>query len=153
MIYIFIFTSKIIENTLATLRIIVLSNHKKHLAALLNLIMSIAWLISTGLAVTNLKEDPFKIIVFALGCFVGSYLGTYFENKLAIGDNILFIISQENIIETLKNYDFNKLNNTTYLTLIKRSRRKEILRQLKRIDKDIIIYSHLAKKLDLTKVG
>ena len=64
LIYIFIFLAKIIENAIATLRLIVVANGKKMLGAILNLVISIIWIISTGLVVVNFK-DPFKIIVFA----------------------------------------------------------------------------------------
>jgi uncharacterized protein YebE (UPF0316 family) len=79
-IYIFIFIAKIIENTLSTLRIIVIAKGKKLLGAFLNLIVCTCWLISTSIIITNIN-DWFKIISYIFGSFIGSYLGSYIYEK------------------------------------------------------------------------
>ena len=61
-ILIYIFLSKIIENAIATLRLIVVSNGKKMLGAILNLIISVIWIISTSLVVVN--NDIFKMVIY-----------------------------------------------------------------------------------------
>ena len=76
LIYILIFIFKIIENTLSTLRIIVVANGKKLLGAILQGIVSIVWVISTSLVVINIQKDPLKIISFTLGALIGSYIGS-----------------------------------------------------------------------------
>ncbi len=154
MAYLLIFFLKILENTLATLRIIVLANGKKYIGAILNFIISLTWVISTGLVIINLKEEPFKIIAFSLGSFIGSYLGSYIEEKIAIGNNLLFIISKANISKKLKqlNYKFNKINKYIYLILIERKHRNNLLKNIKKIDNEIIIYSHLTRNINLNKI-
>jgi len=54
--YLLIFSSKVIENALATLRLIVVANGKKLIGSFLNLIISIIWIISTSLVVQNFKD-------------------------------------------------------------------------------------------------
>ena len=56
MTYLIIFLLKIVENTIATLRLIIVANGKKLLGAVLNFIMSIVWVISTSLVVQNFKN-------------------------------------------------------------------------------------------------
>ena len=85
LIYCAIFISKVIENALGTLRLIVVANGKKGLGALLQFIIALVWIFSTGAVLANINQDPFKIIVFALGSYVGSYVGGYIEEKMALG--------------------------------------------------------------------
>lgn len=84
--YILIFAFKVIENTLSTLRIIVISNRKKILGAILQGTVSIIWIISTSLVVINIQKNPFKIISFTLGATIGSYIGSIIEEKLSKKD-------------------------------------------------------------------
>lgn len=79
--YILIFIFKIIENTLSTLRIIVIADRKKILGAILQAAVSLVWVISTSLVVINIQKDPLKIIAFTLGALIGSYLGSIIEEK------------------------------------------------------------------------
>lgn len=160
MVYIFILLAKIIENSLATLRLIVVSNGKKLLGSILNLVISIIWLISTGLVVIDIKSDPLKILFFALGSFLGSYLGSFIEEKIAIGSNMLFAITKPNytnqIVENLSisninNYVLKSGENDILIIMISRKKRKDILNLIHKIDNDVIIISEVARQLILNK--
>lgn len=96
-----IFTFKVIENTLSTLRIIVISNGKKLLGAILQGTVSIVWVISTSLVVINIQKDPLKIISFTLGALIGSYIGSIIEEKLALGTNMITTIINKNLTEKI----------------------------------------------------
>ena len=102
MIYFFIFISKIIENMLATLRIIVVANGKKKIGAILNGIVSLVWIFVTGIVIINVNKDPFKIIMFCVGSIVGSYLGSLVEEKIALGTNMLLCVIKEIYEEEVK---------------------------------------------------
>ena len=71
-----IFIAKVIENALSTLRLIVVAKGKKVLGAILQFIIAFVWVITTGIVVTNVKDDPLKIVFFALGSLIGSYIGS-----------------------------------------------------------------------------
>lgn len=151
MVYFFIFISKIIENAIATLRLIVVANGKKFLGALLNLIISLIWIISTSLTIIDINEDYFKIIVFALGSFLGSYIGGLMEEKIAIGSNMLFAVSKKEIeikeqLDKLK-YNSYIINNDILIIMVERKKRKEILNIIREIDPEVTIISETAKKL------
>jgi len=153
-ILIYIFLSKIIENAIATLRLIVVSNGKKMLGAILNLIISIIWIISTSLVVVN--NDIFKIIVFALGSFLGSLIGSIMEEKIAIGSNMLFTITSIEKTEEIKN-ELNNLKYNTYILnsddkniliiMVLRKNRKQVLDIIRNIDNEAIIISETARQL------
>lgn len=94
-LYILIFLSKVVENAIATLRLIVVANGKKILGAILQGITAIIWITVTGVVVNNVLEEPGKIIAFALGSIAGSYLGCFLEEKIALGNTLLTVIIDE----------------------------------------------------------
>ena len=157
-ILIYIFLSKIIENAIATLRLIVVSNGKKMLGAILNLIISVIWIISTSLVVVN--NDIFKILVFALGSFLGSLIGSIMEEKIAIGSNMLFTITSIDKTELIKN-ELNNLKYNTYILnsddknilmiMVLRKNRKQVLDIIRNIDDEAIIISETARELVFKK--
>ena len=145
--YILIFIFKIIENTLSTLRIILVSNGKKILGAILQGAVSIVWVISTSLVVINIQKDPLKIIAFTLGALIGSYIGSIIEEKLALGTNMLTTIIDKTkttkIIKNLKKqkYEVIILNGKTkdelkniLLIITKRKKIKNVIKTIKNID-------------------
>ena len=107
-LYAIIFISKVIENSLGTLRLIVVANGKKGLGAILQFIIALVWVAVTGAVVTNIMEDPLKIVFFALGSYVGSYVGSFIEEKMALGSNMLMAIIDEDLV---RNYRRIKDNN------------------------------------------
>lgn len=82
MIYLLIFILKLIENMLSTLRLIVIAHGKKLFGAFLQLVYSLFFIISTSIVVIDIQKDIFKLIVFGMGSFIGSYLGSVVEEKI-----------------------------------------------------------------------
>ena len=74
-----IFVSKIIENTLSTLRLILVSKGKKKIGALLQGLVASIWIFSTSIVITNINKDIYNIIFFITGSMLGSYLGSTIE--------------------------------------------------------------------------
>lgn len=118
MIYLLIFSFKIIENTLSTIRIIILANNNKKLAAILQGIISLIWVISTSLVVIDFNKGIGKIIAFTFGSLIGSYLGSILEEKIAIGNILLTIkIRKEKtkkVLNILKLYNTFTIKNDNY---------------------------------------
>ena len=110
LIYIAIFVFKIIEDALATLRLIVVSNGKKKLGAILQFVVTLIWIILTGTVLMGLQKDIFKAIAFAFGALLGSYLGSVLEEKMALGTNVFMVEvnndKANNLIKVLKNENF-----------------------------------------------
>ena len=147
MIYFSIFIFKIIEDALATLRLIVVSNGKKALGAFLQFICTIIWVLLTGSVLVNFTSDYFKIIAFALGAFIGSYMGSLLEEKLAIGTNS-YIIKSKDINSLLKYFSkkFTVLNFDNYIMVIApRRMQKSILNFVKSVDEKALIICEKVK--------
>ena len=144
MIYLFIFICKILENSIGTLRLIIVSNGKKLEGAILNFILSLIWIISTSLVVLN--NNIYKILIFAIGSLIGSYVGSLLEEKIALGNNMLFVVSKKyKKISKLENTYL--INKDILIIMVKRKKRKEIIDKILNIDSKAIIISESAKQL------
>lgn len=138
-LYSIIFLSKVLENTLATLRLIVVANGKKWLGAVLQFIVALVWVFVTGVTVNDIQKDPLKIVFFAFGSFVGSYVGCIIEERLALGSNMITAVIDSNnylnVIQSLKkeNYGVTVLKGTgleenkmVIMSLVPRKKRQEV---------------------------
>lgn len=135
-IYLIILFCKILENTLATVRLIVVANGKKMLGSILNFIVSIIWVFTAGIVIVNINQDLLKIFFFCLGSGIGSYIGSCIENKLALGNNLfLCIIDKDDlsIIDKLRDIGYGITtvpgygkDNEKYVMLIYASRKHKI---------------------------
>ena len=144
MVYLFIFICKILENSIATLRLIIVSNGKKLEGAILNFILSFIWIISTSLVVLN--NNIYKVLIFAIGSLIGSYVGSILEEKIALGNNMLFVISKK--YKKIKNIENTYLiNKDILMIMVKRKNRKNIIDKILSIDNKAIIISESAKQL------
>ena len=144
MVYLFIFICKILENSIATLRLIIVSNGKKLEGAILNFILSFIWIISTSLVVLN--NNIYKVLIFAIGSLIGSYIGSILEEKIALGNNMLFVVSKK--YKKIKNIENTYLiNKDILMIMVKRKNRKNIIDKILSIDNKAIIISESAKQL------
>lgn len=154
--YFFIFISKITENALGTLRLILVANGKKILGAILQFLIALVWVYTTGAVLNNIKEDFFKVVVFAVGSFVGSYVGSIIEEKIALGSNLLIVISSleasPKIIKELRDKEFtvNVLNNENkniFMVVVPRKKREIIMKTIKKYDRKARVIASNAKTI------
>ena len=84
--------AKIIDVSLGTIRIILVSKGKKFLAPLLGFIEVLIWILTIGQVMKNLT-NPVNYIAYALGFSLGNYFGIIIENKLAIGQVVGIVLN------------------------------------------------------------
>lgn len=145
MVYFLIFIFKIIEDALATLRLIVVSNGRKLLGSILQFVCTIIWIILTGSVLIDFMNDLWKVIAFSLGSFFGSFFGCFIEEKIALGTNS-FIIKYNNKFDRLLN-DYNHVFLSDGLVMITapRKRAKDVINMVKTYDKEAVIISEKIK--------
>jgi uncharacterized protein YebE (UPF0316 family) len=103
-----IFLARICDVTLGTLRIIFTSKGKKYIAPFLGFIEMIIWI----LAITHIFENLNNwacYIGFAAGFAMGNFVGIIVEERLAIGYELIRIITSkdaDNLISTLRERGF-----------------------------------------------
>ena len=103
-----IFTARIIDVSLGTLRIIFISRGRRLLAPLMGFFEVLIWLLAISQIFQNL-QNPACYIAYAAGFAGGSYVGMAIENRLAIGLQIVRIITKffvPELIEKLKAHGY-----------------------------------------------
>jgi len=99
-----IFVARIIDVTLGTLRIIFISRGRRFLAPLMGFFEVLIWLLAISQIFQNLR-NPVCYIAYAAGFAGGSYIGMAIESRLAMGLQIVRIITKffvPELIEKLK---------------------------------------------------
>lgn len=100
--------AKIMDVSLGTLRIILISKGAKKLAPFLGFIEVLIWIITIGQVMKNLT-NPANYIAYAVGFALGNYVGIIIEQKLALGNVIIRVITKHEalkLIEYLQSHDF-----------------------------------------------
>jgi uncharacterized protein YebE (UPF0316 family) len=87
---------------------------KRRLAPLLGFFEALIWLLAIGQIFQNINS-PLSYIAYAAGFAAGTYVGMFFEEKLAVGNVLVRIITKEyagGLIEHLKEkkYRFSSLD-------------------------------------------
>ncbi|NEZ47051.1 DUF2179 domain-containing protein [Clostridium niameyense] len=95
MYYIFIFVAKILEVSLMTIRTVLITRGEKLYGSIIGFIEVTIWLYVTSSVLSGIKDDPIRMVVYALGFTCGNYLGCVIEEKLAIGLLTINVIASE----------------------------------------------------------
>jgi len=90
-----IFTAKIVEVSIGTLRGILIVKGYRTPGVLLSLVEIILWVFVASRVITGLADSPMKGIAYALGFSAGVYFGSLLEQKLAVGKLLVQTITTE----------------------------------------------------------
>lgn len=82
--YLFIFGARLIDVSLGTIRTINLFRGKRLIAALVGFFEVSVYMIALA-RVVNTLGNPINLVVYALGYATGNYLGSFIEEKMALG--------------------------------------------------------------------
>jgi uncharacterized protein YebE (UPF0316 family) len=89
-----IFTARIFDVTLGTLRIIFVARGKRNLAPILGFFEVFIWIVVISQLVRNIESFT-AYIGYAAGFAAGNYVGMWLEDKMALGTYILRLISSD----------------------------------------------------------
>jgi uncharacterized protein YebE (UPF0316 family) len=101
----FIFVARIMDVTLGTIRIIFVTKGIRKIAPIFGFFEVLIWL----LAISRIMQDLDNwvcYIAYAAGFATGNFVGMYFEEKLAIGHELIRVITRKDareLIEELRN--------------------------------------------------
>lgn len=84
-LYLAIFAAKMIEVSVSTIRVVFISRGEKVRGAIIGFFEVLIWVILISNVLSNITEDPMKIVVYCLAFAVGNFIGVTIEGKLAIG--------------------------------------------------------------------
>ncbi len=99
-----IFTARVLDMTLGTIRIIFVSRGRKFLAPIFGFFEIIIWLFAIGQIMQHLTNITYYL-AYALGFTTGIFVGITIEEKMAMGTVVVRIITKKDaheLIEYLK---------------------------------------------------
>ncbi len=140
-----IFLAETLVVTFSTLRSIFVARGFKKYAVCIGLLESTIWLFAIGQVVSNLSHWPCSV-AYAVGFTFGSFLGMSIEERLAIGTQVVRIITSKPPAQLI-----HKLNEANFgvtcvegdgatgpvnviFTIVKRNQMKEVVRMLRTFD-------------------
>lgn len=104
----FIFALRVCDVSLGTWRLIVVARGHKRLAALLGFFEITIWIFAISSVMTNLG-NIWLILGYSTGFATGTALGIWIEEKMAVGNVIISIVSPaegDNIAKRLRDHGF-----------------------------------------------
>lgn len=138
----FIFIARILDVSIGTIRIILISKGLKKIAPVLGFMESFIWIVAVSQIMLNLNNF-FYYFSYSLGFATGTYIGIVLEEKLSLGFVIIRVITYKDAVDLVNhlrasNYSPTVLNaegqngNVKVLFLvIKRSNSIELINSIK----------------------
>jgi len=150
--YFIIFFLKIIEVSIGTTRIVLITRGERLIGACLGFFEVILWIILVSTVLSNITEDPIKALVYALGFAVGNYVGSLLENRLGIGTVRVEAIVKEKHGDILANSIREKgyavtviegkgmnYNRKVLIMNIKRKNYRNVVNMIKEVQENVVI--------------
>lgn len=95
-LYVLIFILKLVEVTISTLRVVMVTKGERLKGAFIAFFEVILWVFVVTLVLDDLMNDPIKIVIYGAAFALGNYVGSLLEEKLALGTiNITAIVPAE----------------------------------------------------------
>jgi uncharacterized protein YebE (UPF0316 family) len=89
---IIIFTLRLLDVGMSTVRIVLLGRGRRTPAAALGFVEALVWVLAITRVLSGI-EDPTRMVAFALGFAAGTFLGSKVEEWLALGQSLVRIVA------------------------------------------------------------
>ncbi len=156
---ILILLARVIDVSLGTIRILLLMQGSRFYAAFIGFFECLIYIFILGTVVQHL-DNPLNLVFYSLGFALGNYIGSLFEEKIALGHVTVQLISKncsQKLIQEIRSLGFGITNWNGYgkdqtercllHILIKRKNLPVLLRHIENIDPDCFVTVLDAKKI------
>ncbi|HAX02601.1 MAG TPA: hypothetical protein DEA30_01635 [Acholeplasmataceae bacterium] len=89
---IMIFSAKIIEVTIGTMRVILITKGYRKPGTVLAIFEILLWVFIASRVIMGIVDYPLKGLVYSLGFAFGVYIGSLLETRLAVGKILIYVI-------------------------------------------------------------
>lgn len=96
--YVFIFVARIADVSLSTMRTLMIVRGKRVYAALIGFFEVIIYITALNQIFSNL-DNPFNLVIYAAGFSTGNIVGSFLEEKLAVGILTVQVITMRSPLE------------------------------------------------------
>ncbi|MBT3611352.1 MAG: DUF2179 domain-containing protein [Flavobacteriales bacterium] len=157
-----IFSLRLADQSLGTMRSLLVAKNKPIYAALIGLVESAIWIVAISQVVKDI-DDPILIGSYAAGFAAGTILGSYIERIVGVGNIVIRVFSPANspsVAESLREdgYGVTIIDGEgkdgpvkIYLCVIPRRKLKLVLNMIERINPNSFITTDMANPTSLKK--
>ena len=157
-----IFSLRLADQSLGTMRTLLVSKNKPIYAALIGLVESAIWIVAISQVIKDI-DDPVLIGAYAAGFAAGTILGTYIERIVGVGNIVVRVFTPFNspsVAETLRDngHGVTVIDGEgkdgpvkIYLCVIPRRKLKSVLNMIEEINPNAYITTDMANPTSLKK--
>ena len=157
-----IFSLRLADQSLGTMRTLLVSKNKPIYAALIGLVESAIWIVAISQVIKDI-DDPVLIGAYAAGFAAGTILGTYIERIVGVGNIVVRVFCPANspsVAETLREngHGVTVIDGEgkdgpvkIYLCVIPRRKLKSVLQMIEEINPNAYITTDMANPTSLKK--
>ena len=157
-----IFSLKLADTSLGTMRTLLVSKNKPIYAALIGLLESAIWIVAISRVIKDIN-DTALIIAYAVGFAAGIIFGSYIERMVGVGNIIVRVFCPSNspsVAEKLREsgHGVTVIDGQgkdgpvkVYLCIIKRRKLKSVLKMIEEINPKAYITTDLANPTSFKK--
>jgi len=99
--YLLIFVARLVDVSMATIRMIMVVRGKRTLAACIGFVESAIYILAIGKVLSGMN-NPLNVLAYASGFATGNYVGIFLEEKMALGSIIVQVISEYEIAQLVE---------------------------------------------------
>ncbi len=106
--YLLIFLARLTDVSMATIRMIMVVRGKRVIAACIGFVEVTIYVLAIGKVLSGM-DNPLNVLAYASGFATGNYVGIFLEEKMALGNIIVQVISDYEVtqlVEKLRNNGF-----------------------------------------------
>ena len=157
-----IFSLRLADQSLGTMRALLVAKNKPIYAALIGLVESAIWIVAISQVIKDI-DDPVLIGAYAAGFAAGTILGTYIERIVGVGNIVVRVFTPFNspsVAETLRDngHGVTVIDGEgkdgpvkIYLCVIPRRKLKSVLQMIEEINPNAYITTDMANPTSLKK--
>ena len=157
-----IFLLRLADQSLGTMRALLVAKNKPIYAALIGLVESAIWIVAISQVIKDI-DDPLLIGAYAAGFAAGTILGSYIERIVGLGNVVVRVFSSEkspSVAENLREegYGVTIIDGQgkdgpvkIYLCIIPRRKLKSVLNMIEKINPNAYITTDMANPTSLKK--
>ena len=157
-----IFSLRLADQSLGTMRTLLVSKNKPIYAALIGLVESAIWIVAISQVIKDI-DDPVLIGAYAAGFAAGTILGSYIERIVGVGNIVVRVFCPANspsVAERLREdgYGVTIIDGEgkdgpvkIYLCVIPRRKLKSVLNMIEEINPNSFITTDMANPTSLKK--
>jgi uncharacterized protein YebE (UPF0316 family) len=157
-----IFSLRLADQSLGTMRALLVAKNKPIYAALIGLVESAIWIVAISQVIKDI-DDPVLIGAYAAGFAAGTILGTYIERMVGVGNIVVRVFTASNspsVAETLRDngHGVTVIDGEgkegpvkIYLCVIPRRKLKSVLAMIEEINPNAYVTTDMSNPTSLKK--